>query len=192
VQRDPYQVLGLERAATAEQIKKAFRRAAREHHPDLHPDDPEAEARFQELSEAYELLSDPERRSSYDAAGSGFEPLSGADPATLGFDQVFGGIFGAPTPSRPTRPRPTRIFSPQATPDPNFADLEQALGGERPEISARIPAAVAADGGLVRIPLPGGDRVSVRIPAGTRDGARIRLAGKGPGGGAMIVRIVLA
>ena len=63
---DAYELLGVARDADETQIKKAFRKAARELHPDVNPDDPEAEARFKEVAEAYEILSDPERRATYD------------------------------------------------------------------------------------------------------------------------------
>src|SRR6476661_6241530 len=67
--RDPYEVLGVTRDADENAIKKAFRRLARELHPDVNPDDPQAEEKFKEAAEAYEILSDPERRATYDRYG---------------------------------------------------------------------------------------------------------------------------
>jgi molecular chaperone DnaJ len=100
--RDYYEVLGVSRDADDDQIKKAFRRRARELHPDVNPDDPEAEARFKEAAEAYEVLSSPETRQTYDRYGH--EGLSNRPGATnfndFGsfqdlFDAVFGGdVFG--------------------------------------------------------------------------------------------------
>ena len=94
--RDYYDILGIARAATAEDIKKAFRRLARDSHPDANPDDPDAEARFREIAEAYEVLSDEPRRAAYDrgehfAAGDLFSSFAGLDDI---LQQFFGGGFG--------------------------------------------------------------------------------------------------
>jgi molecular chaperone DnaJ len=94
---DLYQVLGVTPEASAEDIKKSYRKLARESHPDANPDDPEAEARFKDLSAAYEILSDPEKRSRYDRYGSsnGFDLSDpfGSGAGGLGdlFDSFFGG-----------------------------------------------------------------------------------------------------
>lgn len=94
--RDYYEVLGVGRDASAEEIKKAFRGLARETHPDANPDDPAAEERFREIAEAYEVLSDPQRRAAYDRGeqfGSGdlFSSFAGLDDI---LQQFFGGGFG--------------------------------------------------------------------------------------------------
>ena len=83
--RDYYEILGVDRSAEAEEIKKAYRKKARELHPDANPGDPEAENQFKEVSRAYEVLSDPDTRSRYDrfgeqglgAAGGGGDPFGG-------------------------------------------------------------------------------------------------------------------
>ena len=67
--RDYYEVLGLSRGASEDEIKKAYRQQAKKCHPDLHPDDKEAEAKFKELNEAYEVLSDPDKKARYDQYG---------------------------------------------------------------------------------------------------------------------------
>lgn len=99
--RDYYEVLGLQKGASDDEIKKAYRRIAKECHPDLHPDDKEAEARFKEANEAYGILSDPEKKSKYDQFGfAGVDPNYGAggaggftgDFGDLG--DIFGDIFG--------------------------------------------------------------------------------------------------
>src|SRR5881409_2184320 len=98
--RDPYQVLGVARDADENTIKKAFRRLARELHPDVNRHDPDAEDKFKEAAEAYEILSDPERRATYDRYGheglrsGGLGPdFSAFGSITDLFDAFFGGAF---------------------------------------------------------------------------------------------------
>ena len=76
--RDYYEVLGIQKGASEDEIKKAFKKKAREFHPDLHPDDPTCEEKFKEANEAYEVLSDPDKRAKYDQFGH------------AGVDQSFG------------------------------------------------------------------------------------------------------
>ena len=96
--RDYYDVLGVSKGASKDDIKKAYRRLAMKNHPDRNPDDTEAEARFKEASEAYEVLSDDQKRQAYDqfghaglggASGGGGGPGAGAG----GFGDIFGDIF---------------------------------------------------------------------------------------------------
>lgn len=105
--KDYYDVLGLKKDAEQSDIKNAFRKQAKQYHPDLHPDDKEAEAKFKEINEAYEVLSDPEKRAKYDQFGhAAFDQTAGgAGFNTSGFgfgdifEQVFGGGFGGFTSS---------------------------------------------------------------------------------------------
>jgi molecular chaperone DnaJ len=103
--RDYYEVLGVAKTATQEEIKKAYRKLARTYHPDANPDDPKAEERFKEVSTAYEVLSDAEKRKRYDAGGyafggqgaegydfRGYRP--GGQPFTGDFSDLFGNLFG--------------------------------------------------------------------------------------------------
>ncbi len=107
--RDYYEILGVDRKATDEEIKRAYRKKAKECHPDLHPDDKEAVERFKELNEANEVLSDPDKRARYDqfgfedpmgGMGGGGNPFGGFDFSSMGgsmgdiFDQLFGGGMG--------------------------------------------------------------------------------------------------
>jgi molecular chaperone DnaJ len=102
--KDPYSVLGVDKKATAAEIKKAYRKLARQHHPDRNPDDAKAEARFKQISEANDLLSDPDKRAAYDRGEGVFGGVRGANPFTGGFDgggfsdilsNLFGGAGGA-------------------------------------------------------------------------------------------------
>ena len=87
--RDYYEVLGLQKGATDDEIKKAYRKLAKQYHPDLNPDNPEAEAKFKEINEANDVLSDPQKRAKYDQFGH-----AGVDPSYGGGAGGFGGGFG--------------------------------------------------------------------------------------------------
>lgn len=98
--RDPYSVLGVSRQASADEIKAAFRRLAREHHPDRNPNDAAAERRFREVNEAYQVLSDPNRRARFDATGSDRSgaaagPSSAGSGGFGGFEDILSELFGA-------------------------------------------------------------------------------------------------
>ena len=117
--RDYYEVLGVEKSASEDDIKKAFRKKAKMYHPDLHPDDKDAEAKFKEVNEAYEVLSDKDKKSRYDQFGhAGVDPSYGAggpggygSAYTGGFDvddifsSFFGGFGGRQRSSNPNAPR---------------------------------------------------------------------------------------
>ena len=99
--RDFYEVLGISKGASADEIKKAYRKLAKENHPDLHPDDKGAEARFKEINEAYEILSDPDKKAKYDQFGyAGVDPNFAASGggsyggAYSDLGDIFGDIFG--------------------------------------------------------------------------------------------------
>jgi molecular chaperone DnaJ len=102
-----YEVLGVDPGASAEEIKKAYRKLARESHPDANPDDPEAEARFKDLSAAYEILSDPDKRARYDRYGSaeGFDLSDPFGSGAGGLGDLFDSFFGGGSPFGGGRPR---------------------------------------------------------------------------------------
>ena len=117
--RDYYEVLGVSKSASEDEIKKAFRKMAKQYHPDLHPGDKEAEEKFKEVNEAYEILSNPEKKAKYDQFGfAGVDPNYGAGAAGAGgfggfadmgdiFDSIFGGFGfgGSRASSNPNAPR---------------------------------------------------------------------------------------
>ena len=112
-ERDYYEVLGVQKGASEDEIKKAFKKLARKYHPDLHPDDKQAEEKFKEVNKAYEILSDPDKRQKYDQFGhAGVDPNYGGGPFQGGYSggfggfdfddlsDIFGGIFGGGRSSR--------------------------------------------------------------------------------------------
>lgn len=195
--RDLYQVLGVPRGADAEAIRKAYRKLARELHPDLNPQDEQAEDRFKEVSEAYAVLSDKDKRALYDEFGPisleagfdaeaaraakrfggsfhGFEhPGAGGEGVAFDLDDLLGGLFGGGARGRGRArrgPRASRGDDLEATLELDF--LEAARGATK-QLQVSRPG---PDG------RPELDRVTVRIPAGVDDGGRIRIPGKGGAG----------
>jgi molecular chaperone DnaJ len=164
---DLYKVLGVSKGASDEELKKAYRKLARKYHPDRNPDDAAAEEKFKQVQGAYDTLSDPEKREAYDRGGmfAGFggprhEPFT-AGPAGGGFVDLgdLGDLFSMFTGGGGRRPRQQR-----------GADLETEV-----PLSFRQ----SIDGAEVRVPGGGGKALKAKIPAGVRNGARIRIAGKG-------------
>jgi molecular chaperone DnaJ len=128
-----YDLLGLDPSASQDEIKKAYRRLARELHPDANPDDPEAEARFKQVAEAYEVLSDPQKRAQYDRFGSsGLGGGGMGDPfAATGLGDLFDAFFnaGARSDSRPKRGVDLEVIA--------SLTLEEAVSGVAKEVSVR-------------------------------------------------------
>lgn len=200
--RDYYKVLGVARTATAEDIKKSYRRLARKYHPDVSKEK-DAEQKFKEVQEAYEVLKDPEKRAAYDQLGSGwksgqqfrpppdwasgFEFSGGARPRGAGgahvfeegnFSDFFSSLFGGASPFAEAGRRQQGGRDHHARID---IDLEEAFGGGTRTLDLKRPE-VKADGTLELR----SHTVRVTIPAGVSDGRLIRLAGQGeaaPGGG---------
>lgn len=132
---DHYDVLGVSRQATAEEIKRAYRRRARELHPDANPGDPTAEARFKELARAYEVLSDPERRQIFDTYGTDDPGARGAGPFDGGINDVFSMLFGQGFGGGQSRPSgPPRGADLEATVE---VDFEGAVFGVQAPVTVR-------------------------------------------------------
>jgi curved DNA-binding protein len=198
--RDYYEVLGVPRSAKEEEIKKAYRKLARENHPDRNPGDKAAETRFKEIQDAYDVLSDKTKKAQYDQFGfvgagmpgggaggpGGGTPFSwstaggaeGIDPRLAeffrsgGFDDIegLGDLFGQRTRGRRSR-RP-------AAP----AEVESEI---------TIPLETAVRGGQLDINVDGRE-INLKVPAGVEDGQVLRLQGQAPGGGNLLLKLRLA
>ncbi|MBX9620215.1 MAG: J domain-containing protein [Hyphomicrobiales bacterium] len=189
--RDPYQILGINRSAPEAEIKKAYRRLAKAHHPDQNQGDTKAAARFSELNQAYEILSDKGKRAQFDRgeidgegkprfAGMG-AGQGGGRQGPQGFEFEFGPGAGMRGGRRGGGVDPSDIFSdlfgsmrggPQGPPPQRGADAH---------VKVSVPFAEAVIGAKRRIDLPTGKSLDVAIPAGTLDGQTIRLKGQGYG-----------
>ncbi len=239
---DFYKVLGVEKKASQDEIKKAYRKLARQYHPDRNPGDAKAEERFKEISEAYDVLSDPDKRKKYDRGGSVFagggnSPFGtgagGADPG--GFSDIISDLFGSATGGRfggGTRTKPPTEKGRDLETEVSISFAQAVSGAQVPVgVSTHTPCptcrgtgaepgtepivcpvcqgrGVESQGqGLFSITRPCArcngagtvierpchtchgqgrqrelKRYKVNIPAGVRDGSRIRLAGKGEAG----------
>jgi DnaJ-class molecular chaperone len=182
--RDPYDILGVAKDADIKEIKKAYRKLARQHHPDLHPGDRASEDRFKEVSSAYDFLSDPDRKAKYDR---GEIDAAGSPKAQRRFYRDFAEAAGG-----------ERYADPSAS-FHAFEDIdilsEMFRGARRDrrhqrgaDLSERIEVDFldAVNGAERELVLPTGKHVKMRIPAGAVDGQVMRLKGQGlpgPGGG---------
>ncbi len=175
-QRDYYEILGVERTASTEEVKRAYRRLAIRFHPDRNPDDPEAEARFKEATEAYSVLSDPHKRARYDQFGhaafrrdgAGGAGPAGFDPSDFApFVEIFEGLFGEVFGARRARARGRDVEV-----ELRLSFEEAALGTERsltvprPERCEQCGGSGARPGSVVRRCGACGGRGTVRRGVG--------------------------
>jgi len=218
--KDYYKILGISRTATDKDVKAAFRKLARQHHPDVNPGNKSSEGKFKEVNEAFEILSDPEKRKKYDQYGENWQygdqmaeaarqqqPPGGGwnfnqsqgGPQGTSFEQgdlegIFGDLFsgrGAGTRSRAPRARRGQ--------DIEYAvevSLEEAFNGTLRSLSLQSEQTCATclgTGYIQKVPcsvcwgtgvLPVVKKLEVKIPAGVKDGSRVRIAGKGAPGSA--------
>lgn len=197
VDKDFYAILGIPKDASDADVKKAYRKLARKYHPDTNPGDAASERTFKDVSEAYSVLSSKDDREQYDAiramGGGARFSAGGAGAQGAGFDDLFGGLFNQG--GRPgTRPRTTQTFDSSGLP-PEFADLFGGGGGfggfqSAPTKGAdrnaqtTISFAGSIRGTTIGLREASGEVLDVRIPAGIRDGQKVRVKGKGQQGGA--------
>ncbi|WP_034386668.1 DnaJ C-terminal domain-containing protein [Deinococcus sp. YIM 77859] len=198
--KDYYDILGVSRGASDADIKSAYRRLAKKYHPDKNQGDEKAAERFKEIGEAYAVLSDPEKRKLYDQFGhTGQVPpgyggtgdfggdFAGFDPSQ--FSDFFQGLFGMGG----RRGGASAGF--QTGTQVSLEDLLSGLGGTQGrrfvqnvegELQVTLQEAFQGSDEVINVD---GKRLTLRVPAGTRDGARLRLAGQAPGGGDVLLTI---
>jgi curved DNA-binding protein len=192
--RDYYEILGVAKTASEEEIKKAHRKLARQYHPDRNPGDKSAEGQFKEVQEAYDVLSDATKRAQYDRFGTagpgsqhqgpggaqfhwGGDAGGGAqmdpnDAAEL-FRSFFGGGGGSP-------------FEAAGGPSRRRGRRAEAPGEAQAEV--QVPFTIAAVGGPLNLSVDGKE-IAVKVPAGIEDGQALRLQGQGPGGGDLLLKL---
>lgn len=205
--KDYYSILGVDKNASASDIKKAYRKLALKYHPDRNPNDKEAENRFKEVNEAYEVLSDPEKRKKYDQFGQYWQQADqfqqrgggGARTRTTGFGTDMGGfdfsqygsfeefideLLGRFSTTGGGRTRYTYRTSPGGGAGfTDFSDFSSGFGsgaavGADAEATIRLTFSEAFHGVQKRLSL-GNEVINVRIPGGAKSGSRIRVPGKG-------------
>lgn len=196
---DYYKILGVDKNIPQKDVKKAYLKRAKQFHPDLHPDDPKAKAKFQALNEAYDVIGDPEKRRKYDQYGEqwrqadafgaqggggfgGFDsggsgggnPFEGLDFSSFtgggGFSSFFENLFGGGGSRRSQR---TSGFS-----------TRQPMESQA---SVTLPLLTALLGGEVIVDTPTGTKLKLKIKPSTQPGTKVRLRGKGSGGSDLIL-----
>jgi curved DNA-binding protein len=197
---DYYKILGVDKTIPQKDVKKAYLKRAKQFHPDLHPDDPKAQAKFQALQEAYDVIGDPEKRTKYDkygeqwkqaeqfeqAGGSGYggfgtqwgssggSPFDGFDFSQFsgggGFSSFFQDLFGGMVAHRSRRASSSSEEKPHHTEATVTLDLYTALLG-----------------GDVMVTTGTGERLKLKVKPETQPGTKVRLRGKGRGGNDLII-----
>jgi DnaJ-class molecular chaperone len=208
--RDPYEILGVSKTASEAEIKKAFRNLAKKHHPDTQTADKNAQKKFQEISGAYDIVGDKEKRAKFDAgeidaAGNprGFDPRQGG-----GFRS--GGPFGGGQGARDfhfTWDNAGGETQEGFSAEDIFADLlggrgrrgrAQPMRGEDFTVATTISFDEAARGGTRRVVAPTGEQIDVKIPVGVKEGQHIRVKGRGGAGrnggpaGDILIQVAIA
>ena len=197
---DYYKILGVDKTIPQKDVKKAYLKRAKQFHPDLHPDDPKAKAKFQALNEAYDVIGDPEKRKKYDQygeqwrqadqmgggfggfGGHGGNPFEGFDFSNFtrggsggGFSSFFENLFGGGA-------RGTSGFG-------GFGRQQQQP--QESQASVQIDMYTALLGGEVMIQI-GGSKLKLKVKPGTQPGTKVRLRGKGQSGNDLIITYQVA
>ena len=189
---DYYKILGVDKTIPQKDVKRAYLKRAKLFHPDLHPDDPKAKAKFQALNEAYDVICDPEKRRKYDQYGEqwkqadqmgggfgggrgGGSPFEGFDFSGFtkgggGFSSFFENLFGG-----------------GHADDSPFGGFAHQQGPQESHASVSIDMYTALLGGEVIVTLQAGTKLKLKIKPGTQPGTKVRLRGKGQGGGDLII-----
>jgi DnaJ-class molecular chaperone len=200
--RDYYEVLGVKRDASEDEIKKAYRKLARQYHPDRNPGDKQAETHFKEVQEAYDILSDKAKRTQYDRFGfvgpeAGMPGGEGGFPGGFRFHWGGGPGGGGQTVDPEMAEELLRRFGV----DLGGFGMGGGTGGRtagggrrrRPAAEAQtaevnVPFTTAAVGGTISLSIDGHE-LDVKIPTGIEEGKTMRLAGQAPGGGDLLLKI---
>ena len=190
---DYYKILGVDKNIPQKDVKKAYLKRAKQFHPDLHPDDPKAKAKFQALNEAYDVIGDPEKRKKYDQygeqwrhadqmgggfGGHGGNPFEGVDFSNFarggggGFSSFFENLFGGSA-------RGSSGFG-------GFGGFGRQQEPQESQATVQIDMYTALLGGDIVIQV-GASKLKLKIKPGTQPGTKVRLRGKGQGGGDLII-----
>ena len=189
---DYYKILGVDKTIPQKDVKRAYLKRAKQFHPDLHPDDPKAKAKFQALNEAYDVIGNPDKRKKYDQYGeqwrnaeqmgdgfggfgsgrSGGSPFEGFDFSNFtkgrgGFSSFFENLFGGGT--------------------SNFAGFGSQHAPAESQASVSIDMYTALLGGEIIVGVQNGTKLKLKVKPGTQPGTKVRLRGKGQGGGDLII-----
>jgi len=195
--KDYYRVLGVAKDASTEDIRKAYRKLARKYHPDVNPNNKEAEERFKEINEANEVLTDPDKRGKYDTLGADWQQYqqTGADPNAFNWSQFYANA--QPAGGQGSRGEYVDLNDLFGAGGGGFSDFFQSMFGGAQRSGQRRPAQAArardieqpvmitleeACNGCVRLLQDGERRLEIKIPAGVDTGSKVRVAGVGEPG----------
>ncbi len=205
--RDPYEVLGVSKSATAEEINKAYRKLSKKYHPDRNPGDKEADAKYKEVQTAHDILGDATKKARFDQFG--FAGAQGGFPGGGGGGFPGGGFPGAPGGAQGFDPEAAQqlfdLFGNGmggGSGGPDLTDLfgggrRKGRGGQRArpreavESEVTVPFDVAATGGSVAIEVDG-RRIDVKVPAGIEEGKKLRVPAAATGGSDVLLKVKIA
>ena len=192
--KDYYKILGLERSAGTDEVRKAYRKLAMQYHPDRNPNNKQAEEKFKVINEAYQVLSDKQKRARYDQLGSAYsnweQRSGGGQQGDFDWSQWFGGQPGASGGTRVEYGDLNDLFGGQEA----FSDFFRSIfggGGAQTATRGRSrpayqqPVTISLDEvyhGTSRSLQSDGRQLEIRIPAGVKTGSKVRAAGAGPDG----------